>query len=352
MVGLSSEDHYKQGVLQIAASETLEERKKCALATSSITNFPDDCLNLIFQGLKSSTDCDSFGLTCRQWLRVQNNNRGSLWFHSPFSSQTVLEIDPDSFSTILCNLLVRFQYLKVLSLSGCPELTDSVISQSQYFGSCIEVLYLDNCSKFSNMLCIVLSWFPRLTTVSLKGCHITDKGLKILAESCSSLQIVNLSKCQLISDSGVGFISQNCRELCSLCISCCGKIKGTSLHGCSQTLTNLEADNCNFNTEGIKAIVSGGGLEHLNLAGLWRHFSFTGKGLELIGEGFAINLLVLNLEDCISVNSRTVTVISKGCPLLREWNLSGCSEVDLEGWQAIGWNCHNLETLNLRECFQ
>lgn len=55
MMGLSSEDHYKQGLLQIATSEIVEEeRKRCAchpfktLTTSLITCLPDDCLNLIF----------------------------------------------------------------------------------------------------------------------------------------------------------------------------------------------------------------------------------------------------------------------------------------------------------------
>ncbi|KAI3980472.1 hypothetical protein MKX01_038644 [Papaver californicum] len=244
---LSSEDHYKQGLQQIATSEIVEEeRKRCALhpsktlTTSLITNFSDDCLNLIFLGLKTSIDRNSFCLTC------------------------------------------------------CPELTDIVTSQSQYFGSHVQVLYLDNCSKLSNVkLCLVLSWFPRLTTISLKKSGITDKGLAILAEPCSSLQNVNLSECQLISDLGVRFVSQNCRELCHY--------------------------HCNLESEGIKAIVSGGVLEHLNLAGSM-------------------------------VNNRTVAVILKGCPLLREWNLGFCYMVDLEGWQAIGLNCNNLEELDVLMC--
>ncbi|XP_026384846.1 F-box/LRR-repeat protein 12-like [Papaver somniferum] len=334
-----------------------EERKRCArhpcktLTTSLITNLPDDCLNLIFLGLKTSIDRSSFGLTCRQWLRIQNYNHESLWFHSPLSSDTLLEIGPENFSIILCKLLARFQYLKFLSLSGCPELTDVVTSQSQYFGSHIQVLYLDSCSKLSDIkLCLMLSWFPRLTTISLKNSRITDKGLEILAQSCSSLQNVNLSKCQLISDSGVKFVSQNCRQLCSLCISDCRNIKGIGLHGCSQTLSYLEAEGCNLESEGIKAIVSGGGIEHMNLAGVREPFCYKGEGYELskIGEGFAINLRVLNLQNCGSVvNNRTVTVISKGCPSLQVCNLGFCYMVDLEGWQAIGLNCHNLEELDV-----
>ncbi|MCL7035732.1 hypothetical protein MKW94_012830 [Papaver nudicaule] len=361
-MGLSSKHHYKLVVEQIASSETVEEERiECAshscetLTTSLTTNFPDDCLNLIFQSLNTSIDQDSFGLTCRQWLRIQSNNRRSLWFHSPLSSQKILEVSTECFSIILCKLLVRFQYLKALSLSGCPELTDAVASQSKYFGSHIQVLYLENCSKFSDMkLCSVLSWFPRLTTTSLKDSCITDKGLEILAESCLSLQNVNLSHCKLISDSGLRFVSQNCRELRSLCISYCGNITGIGLHGCSQTLTNLEAEHCNLESEGIKAIVSGGGLEHLNLSGLLWPLPDNGKGLDLgmIGEGFAINLRVLNFQYCLSVvNNTTVAVISKGCPLLREWNLQECWMVDLEGWQAIGLNCHNLETLDIARCF-
>ncbi|KAI3951804.1 hypothetical protein MKW92_009202 [Papaver armeniacum] len=114
-----------------------------------------------------------------------------------------------------------------------------------------------------------------------------------------------------------------------------------------------EKERCNLEPEGIKAIISGGALEHLNLAGARGPLCDNGKGYELgkIGEGFAINLRVLNLQFCGSVvNNRTVTVISKGCPLLQVWNLGFCYMVDLEGWQAIGLNCHNLEELDVIRC--
>lgn len=42
--------------------------------------------------------------------------------------------------------------------------------------------------------------------------------------------------------------------------------------------------------------------------------------------------------------------ISKGCPLLKEWNLSSCGEIGISGWDSIGMYCQNLETLHVNKC--
>ncbi|KAF5802765.1 putative leucine-rich repeat domain superfamily [Helianthus annuus] len=38
------------------------------------------------------------------------------------------------------------------------------------------------------------------------------------------------------------------------------------------------------------------------------------------------------------------------CPLLKEWNLSLCTEIKLSGWESIGKYCHNLEKLHVNGC--
>ncbi|KAI3910325.1 hypothetical protein MKW92_020355 [Papaver armeniacum] len=368
--------------------------------TLSITYLPDECLELIYQSITFGADHSSFGLVCRHWLQIQNNNHESLWDldDSKCSLRKSPKTSPEIFSKILCKLLTRFQHLKRLSLSGLPEVTDYVTSQSQLFGSKVQRL----CLKFSeypdNNLSLIFSSFPCLTSVCLSSSHITDrgleilanccgslekvdlnncrkvtdkgleslaktcvylveidlgecqritdkgleglanycaslkkvdlrcckkitdKGLEVLAKSCASLENVDLIDCQGITDSGISFLMQNCSKIHSLGVSYCDNVTGIGFVGCRKTLTHVDARFMRIlTTEGIKAIVSGGGIQSLSLSGN-------------------------------AVNNEAVITISKGCSLLKSLQLKSCHEVQLEGWKAIGLYCRNLVDLHVAEC--
>ncbi|MCL7037272.1 hypothetical protein MKW94_030046 [Papaver nudicaule] len=134
------------------------------------------------------------------------------------------DITPEAFSRILCTLLIRFQHLKRLSLSGLPEVTDYVTSQAKLFGSKVQYLCLRYCRKYSyKKLSLLFSLFPRLTSVSLTHCRywviydcplpITDEGLEVLGKSCPSLQTVNLENCRGITDYGLQVLAKSCASL-------------------------------------------------------------------------------------------------------------------------------------------
>ncbi|XP_026443770.1 F-box/LRR-repeat protein 12-like [Papaver somniferum] len=270
---------------------------------------PDDCLNLIIKCLKTR-DRNSFGLTCRQWLNIQNNNQEFLAFRGRKKDGRT-SVD-DSFPIVLYKLLSRFQHLKYLSLSRSPKITDSVTSKPPFcFESKVQDLRLCYCIKYSDIeLSIMFSWFPRLRYISLSRSYITDKGLEALARCCSSLKQVQLWGCQFITDSGIRFLLQNCRELHSLCIGCCTKITGIGFLNYPKTLTRLEASQCRFKSQGVKAIVSGGGIEHLCLLAPYE----------------------------ASINTEALVTISKGCPLLKELILENCENVKLLLGIARIWN--------------
>ncbi|MCL7044404.1 hypothetical protein MKW94_012944 [Papaver nudicaule] len=268
---------------------------------------------------------------------------------SPKHPRISLEI----FTSVVCMLLVRFQNLQYLSLSKLPKITDFVTLDSHFFGSKVHTLGLGYCTEYSDVeFSLIFSWFPclrdidlihssitdeglkaleccpSLQKINLSGCRsITDKGLESLAKCCSSLKEVRLSRCRRITDSGISYLIQNCCELHSLSIDGCNKINGTGFQECPKTLTHVEADKCRLQPEGIKAIVSGGGLEFLSL-----------ESRELAE--FEVG----------SINTRAVITISKGCPLLKELILTNCEDVQLEGWDAIGRNCENLERLTVYGC--
>ncbi|KAI4354024.1 hypothetical protein L6164_002925 [Bauhinia variegata] len=320
---------------------------------TSIMHLPDDCLVFIFQCLSSSLDRESFGLTCHRWLQIQNLNRRSLQFQCSFTLLNPSTLYTNSFDIhplYLHRLLDRFQHLESLSLSGCTDLTDSGLTQLRFYGSNLQTLNLDCCLSITdNGLFLVASGCPSLEVISLYRClSISDIGLEILGNACSSLKDVNLSYCSQISDRGLQALTQQCHQLQAVKISHCVGITGVGFRGCSKTLCYVEAEYCKFNPEGVMGIVSGGGMQYLNVSCL--SWSPLGDPLGAIGMGCSSSLKILNLRMCRTISDASIVAIAKGCPLLQEWNLALCHEVRLSGWEAISSNCHNLQKLHVNRC--
>ncbi|KAK7292763.1 hypothetical protein RJT34_15616 [Clitoria ternatea] len=318
---------------------------------TSIMHLPDDCLAMIFHDLDTRIDRDSFGLTCRQWLHIQDFNRRSLQFEC---SLTILH--PSSLSTKgsdvhtihLHRLLRRFQHLESLSLSNCRELNDSGLTRLLSYGSNLQKLNLDCCWKITDYgLSLVASGCPSLISVSLYRClGITDKGLETLASACSSMKYVNISYCSQISDKGLEALTKWCRQLQAVKMSHCESISGVGFEGCSKSLVYVEAESCKLNPEGVMGIVSGGGIGYLDVSCLC--WSILGDPLP--GIALSSCLKILNFRLCRTVSDASIVAIAKGCPLLEEWNLALCHEVRISGWQAVGVYCQNLKRLHVNRC--
>lgn len=210
-------------------------------------------------------------------------------------------------------------------------------------------LRLDCCFKITDIgISSVANGCPSLSFISLYRCSISDNGLQLLAKSCLSLKDLNLEWCSLITDLGIYAVTKNCREILAIKISHCDQITGVGFKGCSQTLAYLEADSCKIRPEGFLGILSGGGLEYLNVSCL--SWYVWGDGLIAIGGGLGRNLKILNFRLCRTVGDETIMAISKGCPLLKEWNLSLCTQIGLSGWESIGMYCDNVEKLHVNGC--
>lgn len=319
---------------------------------TSILHLPNDCLSIVFQFLVCSSDRESFGLTCHRWLNIQNTCRRSLQFHSSLALPNVSSLSQSGLVVSafhLHRLLTRFQHLHYLSLSGCSELSDSCLTFLQFYPSKLLYLNLDCCFGITDHgLLLVAAGCSSLEVISLYRCNITDAGLETLANGCSALKHLNISYCPLVSDCGLRSVSQSCCQLEAVKISHCSGVNGTGFKGCSPTLTRIDADSCNLVPEGIMGIVSGGGLEYLNVSrvNMW----ISGATLAVIGAGFATRLKILNLWLCRTVGDESIAAIARGCPLLQEWNLALCHGVRIAGWQSIGINCNKLEKLHVNRC--
>lgn len=84
-----------------------------------------------------------------------------------------------------------------------------------------------------------------LTHLNCEHNHITDLGLKAIAEGCFNLIKLNLSRCALITDSGLQNIAVNCKKLDELNLQDCERITDQAiqkLHGQLPHLTITTPD--------------------------------------------------------------------------------------------------------------
>nr|GEV40991.1 hypothetical protein [Tanacetum cinerariifolium] len=146
----------------------------------------------------------------------------------------------------------------------------------------------------------------KLQSLDLSLCsRLTDNELSYVAsESCKYLKHVDLSWCSEITDNGIQCLNQNYRQLTKLWIS------GWCF-----------------------LCFSGGGLKYLNLSS--RDKEPRECDLTPIGLGFGAHMKTLDFKNCNFVEDATITNIAKGCPLLQEWNLSGCYKITNLGW--VDW---------------
>ena len=71
--------------------------------------------------------------------------------------------------------------------------------------------------------------FPRLTSINLNYCRITDASVIEIAKGCSQLRSINLYNCVMITDTSVIEIAKGCSQLTSINLNNCSKITDASL---------------------------------------------------------------------------------------------------------------------------
>nr|GEX42738.1 hypothetical protein [Tanacetum cinerariifolium] len=191
----------------------------------------------------------------------------------------------------------------------------------------------------------VVSSCPLLSVIRLCDCKlITNKGLKFLTKFCKSVKQVDLSGCYNITDTGIGYLNQNSRELIAIRISDCYNILDVGFRGSSRSLVSVEAERRMLDSNGVAAILCGGGLEYQTLPFMAHELRAIGLG------GNGANIKILDIGGSV-VDNDAIMNIAKGCPLLQEWNLSRCKEIHFSGWKSIGLYCQNLKTIHVNEMF-
>ncbi|XP_051179659.1 F-box/LRR-repeat protein 12 [Lolium perenne] len=310
---------------------------------SYISCLSDDCLLSIVSKLESESDRNAFGLTCKNWFKVRNVARKSVVFHFSYNPKVYKE-----HAQCLAKILARSPYLKLISLAGLTELPDSALYEVGSSGTSLMSLSLYCCFGITDDGLAQVSFrCPNLVIVELYRCiNITDVGLESLSQGCHDLKSLNIGYCTAISDRGISSVFRNCRNISALIISYCRGVSGVGFRGCPSALSYLEAESCSLSPEGMLDIVSGGGLEYLNLYNLK-----SSAGLDSLGRVSSLTKLrFLNLRMCRYLTDDSVVAIASSCPLIEEWSLAVCHGVHLPGWSAIGLYSNKLRILHVNRC--
>ncbi|KAI3925183.1 hypothetical protein MKW92_024022 [Papaver armeniacum] len=272
----------------------------------SITDLPDDFLSLVYKILESSTGHSSFGLVCRHWLHIQNDNHESLWDedNSKCSLRKSSKLTPKIFSIILCKLLIRFQHLKRLFLN-------------------LQYICLDGFSEYSDKkLFWIFSSFPGLASVGLNSSQITDTGIEVLAKCCASLEEVDISYWTPIANKGLTMLAKNCASLKTVDLAGCQWINDKGLEFLEKSLEEVDIRYCQ---------------------------SITNKGLTMLAKNCA-SLKKVDLAGCHSITNEGLAMLAKNCASLGEVNLRSCQWVTDKGLEVLAKSCASLENVNLRDC--
>ncbi|XP_014678493.1 PREDICTED: F-box/LRR-repeat protein 2-like [Priapulus caudatus] len=162
-------------------------------------------------------------------------------------------------------------------IRGCPQLLTIDISWTDISDAGLQAL-----SKGC----------PRLRAIIAKGCHsITDEGLRWVGQHCRDLRLLNLHSCYKMNqtrgfgDEGVLHVSNGCHQMEFLCLAGCANLTDSSLLALSQGCPKLRTHR-----------------------GRWMLTRIPGN----CGE-----LRRMDLEECVLISDAALLHLAAGCPKLQ-----------------------------------
>ncbi len=254
--------------------------------------------------------------------------------------------------------------LQKMDLSNCTRIEDQDISMLG--AKCSQLLWLsvNNCGKVTDKGIVAVTEGCkglRYLDVSIVGIsyRITDTSLLGLGQNCPSLEVLKLSGRNPLSDVGLEWLCVGCKNIQVLDISHCSKMTNSGLCSISRCLHDLTW----LSLQGLK-IVSDIGLAHL-ATGCLKLEHFNATSLYLIEDGeeraFATTglqklaaackgLKLLKLDGCLNLSKISLRAIGKGLRGLVNLSMVNCPNLTEQGLQAIASGCSALESINFNGC--
>ncbi|POM69248.1 RNI-like protein [Phytophthora palmivora] len=228
---------------------------------------------------------------------------------------------------------------RVLDLSGCCSIRNSILRQIPFRCPELRCLDLSNCPQVTNsVIRAVLQGCSNLQTLQLDGCrHITDAAFQpdhspfYVLHACTSLKVVSFARCSQLTKDLVLFLIKACRSLTDINFSRCKRIHDDAIHLLLRSATDLQRLNLSFMDISDNAFTTEPSDQR-------NGFYAMGRALR------AIDLTQSSITDV------TLFALAKHCPHLEEVKLSCCNEITDVGVEALVRSCTRLRALDLTNC--
>lgn len=323
------------------------------------------------------------------------------WNAMCFDGQLWASLDTTTYYTRIPHeslvkvIMAAGPFLRILNLRGCIQLQDAWRTDGERISNeCrnLTEMNLEDCRINKASLHFFLLRNPQLTHISLRGLSsVTDSAIRILSQSCSNLEYLNISWCRGFDAAGLKQVIKACPNLKDLRVS---EISGFDDEDLmlelfeANTLEHLNMAHCTtLNDASLKVLVHGKDpevdpftelpmvpprkLRHLNLS---RCRNITDAGIKNLAHSVP-DLEALHLSHCThltdeavvgviqttprlthfeleemeNLTNHTLTELSKAdcAATLEHLNLSFCEKMGDTGMLQILKNCPNLRSLDL-----
>ena len=295
--GASSGEVTESGVMQGAAAAALLDKKSVPSASFAYDNHR--FLSLLTE---KGTEVEQVFLEGMQWLSVEATSR--LGDFCPQLRLLNLARCDSCCDQAAANIARMCKLLSYVNVSSCLNVSSVGISA-----------FIENCPHLSVLCCHSLPHIdPHGTTFS--RLHL-----------CRSLQVLDVSYCEDISDQSLTFVAQYCPGLVFLDISGCHKVGDGGLRSLGGRLSFLQ---------------------------VWRSKmlcqpTVTGRGLSMLTQA-PRSLKELDLGGVTQLDDAMLQQIVSHASALVKLSLAGCVLVTDTGLRAVTSRCRQLRVLNLSSC--
>src|SRR6218665_225707 len=249
--------------------------------------------------------------------------------------------------------------LESLSLSGCYNLTDSVLGNalSQELPS-LTTLNLSLCKQITDStLSRIASNLKYLESLDVGGCsNVSDNGILLIACGLKKLKILNLRSLRGISNKAVEHMTgistmsvQGMPHLERLSLQDCQQLSDNSLKHIGEKMSNLKVLNLSFCTTitdaGLRFLAKMPALQELNLR-VCGNISDVGIGYLSAGN---LRLTSLDVSFCERVTNQSLIHISQGMFHLKSLSLGSCPIAD-DGLRSLAEAISNLRSRDIGQC--
>lgn len=191
----------------------------------------------------------------------------------------------------------------VFVLHKLPNVQQSDLHQLENFGGAIEWLEFYTCPNIVPTQSLLSG--GRVTKVVLPGCgRVDDKTIALVAQTCTSLEHLDIRACDKVSDKGLKFIAKHCRQLKLLNV---GRTQNGDL------ITHRGLKHIARRTQLVTLGAAGTAIEDRTM---WDFAAYRGKSLER-----------LSLNNCRLLTNKSVPRILRHTPTLSVLELRGCTQI-------------------------